>query len=132
MTRNLITVSPEDTLQTIQEIFTESRIHHIPVVSKRKLVGIISDKDFNAELSNFSTEREFHYKKQNFRAKDIMTTKLAKLDDYDRINVAIEVFKKNYFHSLPVVDAEGNLVGIVTTHDLIVHLSQSEVTKEYA
>jgi len=52
------------------------------------------------------------------KAKDIMVRGLGKLEPDDRINVALEVFSRNWFHALPVV-ADGELVGIVTTQDVI-------------
>jgi len=132
MSKDLVTVSPEDTFQTIHEIFSSAKFHHIPVVLHRKLVGILSSSDYHAHLKQAISKRESHYKTDDLRVKDIMTSKVAKLDDYDRVNVAIEVFKKNYFHSLPVIDRDGDLVGIVTTHDIIKQISIDEdISKEY-
>jgi acetoin utilization protein AcuB len=51
-----------------------------------------------------------------------MTTKLAKLEPSDKINVALEVFKENLFHGIPIVNNDA-LVGIVTTYDIIKHLA---------
>ncbi len=133
MTTDLMTVSPEDTLQTIQEIFDTTQINHLPVVSKRKLVGLISSKDFQRQLGKRNDSRQWHYEKDHIRAKDFMTSKLAKLNEYDRLDLAIDLFKRNRFHSLPVVDSQDNLVGIVTTHDVIVLLSEATtLTREYA
>jgi acetoin utilization protein AcuB len=53
-----------------------------------------------------------------YKAEDIMTRKLAKVSPEDRLNVVIEVFSKNLFHALPVVE-DGKVVGIITTHDII-------------
>jgi acetoin utilization protein AcuB len=47
-----------------------------------------------------------------------MTKGLAVLESNDRIGVAIEIFKENLFHAIPIVDDE-ELKGIVTTFDLI-------------
>ena len=57
-----------------------------------------------------------------------MTEKNATLRSSDRISVAIETFKENLFHAIPIVD-HGKLVGIVTTHDIINCLANR---KEYA
>ena len=53
-----------------------------------------------------------------------MTTKLAKLEPTDRVNVALEVFRVNKFHALPVVEGEDMLKGIVTTFDIIDYLAR--------
>jgi len=45
MTRNVLTVTPETTVQEAIEIMTERRFRHLPVLEKDKLVGIISIGD---------------------------------------------------------------------------------------
>ena len=58
-----------------------------------------------------------------------MTTGLAKLSPEERINVALEVFMANRFHAIPVVD-DGDLVGIVTTFDIMKELNTEKVTAD--
>ena len=67
----------------------------------------------------------------NFTVKDIMTKRLAKLEPTDKINVALEVFKENLFHALPVVEGD-KIVGIVSTFDIIKRLAiDAEATAAY-
>lgn len=122
MTTNLITVNPEDKLEVVKQIFDEHHIHHIPVVRFKKIVGLISDTDLKYFLKGFGGD---DYGKaldsarlQTYKAEDIMTKGLAKVESSDRINVVLEVFKVNRFHAIPVVDND-ELVGIVTTFDII-------------
>ena len=49
---------------------------------------------------------------------DIMTTKVVTLDPDDSIGLAADIFLANRFHALPIVEGK-NLVGILTTYDLI-------------
>ena len=127
MSSKLYTVSPEDNLQTVKEIFDTHRIHHIPVVHVRKIVGIVSKMDFAhfmGGMSHFEDDRFINNSRlERTKAKDIMTGALGKLDPDDRINVAIEVFNTNQFHALPVVKDE-ELVGIITTFDIIRALAE--------
>ncbi|MFN4080007.1 MAG: HPP family protein [Saprospiraceae bacterium] len=117
MTRDLITVSPSESLENIRNIFAEHKFHHIPVVVDREIVGIVSrsDVDFYVNGANLAGEER---KLQYTQAKDIMTSGMAKLEPGDRINVALEVFMINRFHALPVVE-NGELVGIVTPYDIM-------------
>jgi acetoin utilization protein AcuB len=55
---------------------------------------------------------------KEMRAEDIMSTNPLSLEPEDTIGLAADIFKANALHALPVVD-EGELVGIVTTHDLL-------------
>ena len=126
MTTKLITVNPKDKILDIKAVFDNNRIHHIPVVRYKELVGIISKSDFLAFLRGGSRKIDDSISNQvrldYYTAEDIMTTGIAKLSSMDHISTAIEVFKENLFHAIPIVD-EGQLVGILTTYDIINSLS---------
>lgn len=130
MTKDLITVNPEDKLMAVKKIFDENRIHHIPVVRFRKIVGIISKTDllyFMKGVANFRHPDVMNEGRLLItRAQEIMTTGLGKLEPTDRINVALEVFRENILHALPVVEND-ELVGILTTHDIIVALADKKL-----
>ena len=133
MSTDLITVNPGDKLTAVKEVFDTYNIHHIPVVRFREIVGLISKTDFKYFLRGFSRNEEDRFinyaRLRAYTAEDIMTTGLAKLSPEERINVALEVFMTNRFHAIPVVD-EGNLVGIVTTFDIMKELNTEKVTAD--
>lgn len=130
MSTNLITVGPADKLSLVKEIFDEHNIHHIPVVRFREIVGIISKTDFVHFLRGFSPNNDDRFvnfaRLRAFTAEEIMTKGLAKLDPEDRINVALDIFLVNRFHAIPVV-AHNELVGIVTTFDIIKTLAEEKI-----
>ena len=128
MTSDLITVNPKDPLKMVKDLFDANRIHHLPVVRHKKIVGLISKMDLLFFLKGTSGDKteESYYNEvhlENFCAEDIMTKGLAKIESSTRISVAIEIFKENLFHSIPVVDGE-ELVGIVTVYDIIKALAE--------
>jgi acetoin utilization protein AcuB len=129
MTPNPITVSPDDQLIKIDHLFKENKFHHVPVVDEGKLVGIVSKSDFLFFKRGFNEsqtmEKMEEVRMRNYTARDIMTKGIAKLSSKDRINVALEIFKVNIFHAIPVVD-EGTLVGIVTPLDIIKKLAEDK------
>ncbi len=133
MTSKLVTVNPADKLTVVKEIFDEHPIHHIPVVRFKEIVGIISKTDFMHFLRGFSRNEEDRFvnyaRLRAYTAEDIMTKGLAKLSPDDRINVALDVFLTNRFHAIPVIE-EGDLVGIVTTFDVIKALASEDVTSD--
>lgn len=120
--KHLVTVSPDESLLKVKEIFDTHSFHHLPVVRFREIVGIISKTDFehflggNApyEDDRFVNEVRLH----QATAQDIMTKRLGKVESTDRLNVAVEIFTINRFHALPVVD-NGELVGIITPFDIL-------------
>jgi len=50
MTRNPITVSPEEGMDRCMELMTEKRVRHLPVVADDRLAGIISIGDVVKEV----------------------------------------------------------------------------------
>lgn len=127
MTKDLITLGPEDNLKKVQEIFESKNIHHLPVVDKGQLTGMLSKSDylfFRKGFVNTDSENELDQMRlKTSKVKEVMTNRLAKLEPQDRIQAAVEVFKENLFHAIPIVE-DGYLRGIVTTLDIINHLSR--------
>lgn len=125
MSRELYVVRPEDTLERVNEVFRAKAIHHIPVINTEgKLCGIVSKTDFlkvNHMLCIFDVKKYSEYNLKLYKAvhvEEIMTKHVATLAPTDALTVAAGIFSENLFHALPVVD-KGNLVGIVTTQDLL-------------
>ena len=50
MTRGVITVNPDQSIDECMQIMTKERIRHLPVVENNKLVGLISMRDVVKEL----------------------------------------------------------------------------------
>ena len=130
MTTNLVTVNAKDKLLEVKKIFDNHKIHHVPVVDFRKIIGIISKTDLLSFLKGASGDSYEKFlnesRLRNYYAEEIMTTGIAKLNSTDRIAIALEVFKENLFHAIPVVDND-ELVGIVTTYDIIKTLADEPV-----
>ncbi|MBR9922234.1 MAG: CBS domain-containing protein [Bacteroidetes bacterium] len=131
MTRNLITVNPEDTLDKVKTIFDENNIHHLPVVRFNKIIGMLSQTDFKHFMHGYTqnqTDEILESTRLNsWRVEDIMTKGLGKVDSTDKIRTVLDVFKLNRFHALPVVDND-ELVGIITVHDIIKALAEEPVS----
>lgn len=120
MSTNLITVAPSNNLFEVRQIFMKNAIHHLPVLQNGRLVGILTTYDlWKNEISPQDYERTL--------VAEVMTTRIAKISPTDKIGTAAELFLDNRFHSLPIVDHNNNLVGIVTSHDVLKY----EYLKEY-
>ena len=135
MTRDLITLSPTASIAEAAKIFKEKRVHHIPITDVGVLVGIVSKSDFlffrRGFLDNKEDEKMEEIRMNNYQVSYIMTKGIAKLEPTSRINVALELFKENIFHAIPVV-SNGKLEGIVTTFDIINQLAlDREAVAEY-
>jgi acetoin utilization protein AcuB len=124
--RHLVTVAPETPISEVKTIFEQHRFHHIPVVHFRSVVGIISKGNYEYFMGGI-TMADLD-KLETVPASAITTKGLATLAPDTRINVAIEVFATNRLHALPIVDSEGDLVGIITPHDILLALSNEKLT----
>lgn len=134
MTTNLVTVAPSESAKRIKEIFESNGFHHIPVVDTgENLVGIISKEDFfkvSYILSMQTTGRSWSEKEyESLRAGDFMTKYPLFLDPDDTIGLAADIFLANKFHALPIVE-DGQLLGLVTTHDLLKFSFNSRFVKK--
>jgi CBS domain-containing protein len=59
MTRDVLTCSPEDTVDHLAEVMTERRIRHMPVLRDGRLVGIVSIGDVvKSRISQLESDRE--------------------------------------------------------------------------
>lgn len=127
MSSTVISVEQTDTIKKVEQLFKENRIHHLPVVEDGALVGIVSKSDYLFFKRGFNDEttdnRIDEFRMKTRLVKDIMTKGIARLESTDRIGVAVEVFKENLFHAIPVVD-DDKLVGMLTTFDIIKKLSE--------
>lgn len=126
MTRPVVTLHPSDKMAIAADIFEHQAFHHIPVVDdERKVVGIISRHDYYKILNAFTVFNTENSRKANdtmLRAlltRDVMTRQLATVNIGDPIEKAVDMFKENRFHALPVVNDQKQLEGIITTYDLL-------------
>jgi len=112
MTTELITLNPEETLENVRQHFADSKLHHLPVVEKKKLVGILSTTDL------FQLNIPFEEYK-SVKVRDVMITKVGTLSPDDQIGSAAEIFLHNYFHAVPIVNQQREVIGIITPLDIV-------------
>jgi CBS domain-containing protein len=62
MTTNLITVTPETTMEEVMEIFAEKRVRHLPVMANDEMVGLISIGDISRWISDAHRAEAEHLK----------------------------------------------------------------------
>ena len=130
MTRHLITVQSDTSIHKIHDLFAHNSFHHIPVLENGVLVGIISKTDYLKIQHMVAKTWEGHTICQDLYkdmcASDIMTREPLKIESADTIGLAADIFKANALHALPVVD-DGELVGIITSHDLLSYAYQKSL-----
>lgn len=129
MSTDVMTLRPEDNLLAIREAMEALHIRHVPVVDDDKLVGLITHRDIlrltiaDADPSRLSGTRLEEAQANTF-VQEVMTTKIVTIPPETTVAKAAEMLVKHHFGCLPVVDASGKLVGIVTEHDLLKFLAR--------
>lgn len=120
MTADPVTLDPGDTIAEAEEIMNEQGFRQIPVVSKKELVGIITDRDIRSflggRLFGAPEEREVA---MNTGVAAVMTTKPVSVEPEDDLTEVIELLIEGKVGGIPVVDEEQSLVGIVTYVDVL-------------
>jgi len=123
MTKNPIYIGRNTTLREALRIMNESDFRHLPVVSEKELVGVISDRD----LRTYTTPMSEDFDKQERAAAQLERT-VAEIINGEAISVgpetdigdAIDLMLDQKIGALPVIDdKDGTLVGIVSMVDII-------------
>ena len=127
MSNNITTVQQGQRLSEVRHKMVDSNIHHIPVLSGRKLVGMVSFTDMmrlNVAVNGADEHTIDSIIDQQFTIDDIMSTELTTLTSGDSVRQAADILSENNFHSVLVTDGNNELQGIVTSSDLIRYLSE--------
>ena len=122
MTRKLVTVTEQDLVAPIDEAMHRLRLRHMPVVdADGKLVGLLSHPDLMHAASSFLSDREQDRNALigQVSVGMIMQREVLTVQPEDPLVEAGKLMWESKIGSLPVVDAEGHLVGIITEADFI-------------
>jgi acetoin utilization protein AcuB len=126
MTKDLVTVGPNDTLEIVDYIFNHNTFRHLPVVDNSgKILGIISKSDYLLLCNSMTIFNKAQEHEKNLRflrtllTEEVMSTPLVKLTPDTKVSVAAGIFRENTFHAIPIVDKDDVLLGLITTIDLL-------------
>ena len=100
-------LSPEHTLEDANNLMAKFRISGVPITERRKLVGIITNRDLKFE-TDFSKKI-----KESMTSEGLVTAK-----EGITLDEAKKILAKARKEKLPIVDDEGNLSGLITIKDI--------------
>lgn len=120
MTREVVTLSPDQMLSDVVDLMRRGKIRHLPVMQDSKVVGIVTDRDVKRALpSVFSgNQEEYEQVLNNTRVEQVMTRDPFTVGPADPIKEVLKVMVDRKFGAIPIVD-RGKLVGIVTDIDFL-------------
>jgi CBS domain-containing membrane protein len=135
MSRDVVAVEFGTELQTAWRMFSEHKIHALPVVNRfNRVIGIVTQNDFIRhcefdEIGGFAEKlRRFLQRTPHTHSEkpevvgQIMTSAVRTASADQSIVSLVPLFADTDLHHMPVVDANRRLVGMVTQSDLVAAL----------
>jgi CBS domain-containing protein len=114
------TVEPSDSVAHARALLDEQRIKHLPVMSKERLVGIVSSHDLEADTfpkrSALAKALDLH--PDRVRINSVMKTNVRTVKPLDNFGYAWELMQREHIGALPVLE-HGRLAGIIIRSDLL-------------
>lgn len=124
MTKNVVPISLDEQLDLVDEIMKEGNIRHMPVTKGGRVVGIVSQRDLlRARLSSVA-EYSDGEEERFLQAVDVERVMTAKVQVADPGELAVDAARrmmKAKIGCLPVVDQDGELIGLITETDIMRH-----------
>lgn len=125
MATNIVKLNLTDSLTNAEKLFKEYKIKHLPVISRGKLVGILSYTDLirislaetGGENDNIIDTTVYNM----FSIEQVMIKDVVTIGVNCTLKGALKIVIDKGFRSLPVMDGD-LLVGILTSTDLMKYL----------
>ena len=121
MSSKVITVDHDASIMKASKLMKLNGIQHLPVLKDKRLIGIISDRDLKeAQPSDATTLDiyELYYLLDELKVKSVMSPKLFTITGEESVEKASVTMLKHNISALPVLNAEGELQGIITKGDV--------------
>ncbi|WP_461206758.1 CBS and ACT domain-containing protein [Clostridium sp. DL1XJH146] len=121
MKKEIITVSPDTSIFIVLDLFQKHGYSQIPVVDSGKLVGLITEKilrDVTPSKATSLSIFEINYLLNKTSAKDVMEKDVITGDKEALLEEAAKIMRDKDIGSLPIIDKDGFLIGILTRTDI--------------
>lgn len=116
-----ITATPEMSLRDVQRLMHDHNIRHVPVVSGKRLVGMMTDRDLREALPSPATtltRGEIAYRLETTPVKTCMTKEVVWIGPDVEMVDATRLLLQRQIGCLPIVDNQ-TLVGVITEMDCL-------------
>jgi len=115
--RDVVTVSPDDTVGQALALMERHNISGLPVVEKSKLVGIV-------------TGRDVRFAQPSLLIKQVMTKDVIKAEEGIAIDEAQRLLRDHKIEKLPIVNTAGELAGLITFKDILLRGKYPEAARD--
>ncbi len=141
MNKDVITVSPEDTVTNLVKLMLDKSISGVPVVDEeQRILGIVSETDliypekslhlpaFIPILDSFvfiegfrETEKEIR-KMSAYKVEDVMTKDVITINEDQDIQDVVNLMIDKRINRIPVIDKDKKVIGIITRSNILKHI----------
>jgi acetoin utilization protein AcuB len=121
MSKEVITVDADDSMQNAIYILQEQNINIMPVMENGNLVGIITDRDLKKASPSDATTLDMHellFLISKIKVSDLMKKPVYTTQPDLTIEEAAAVLLEKKISGLPVVNENDKLIGIITRSDI--------------
>jgi CBS domain-containing protein len=125
------TVRPSDSVAHARALLEERRISHLPVVSKERLVGIVSSRDLRSTRHAAmprAIAKALELRPDCVKVRSVMTTCVHTAKPSDDLAYAARLMQAKHVGMLPVIE-QGHLVGVINRLDIVDGVPLTESTK---
>ena len=105
MTTTVVSVSPGESVDEAARLLTFHGLSGLPVCDNNHVVGVISEADLIG--------------KTGATVGEVMTSPAVTVDESTGLQAAAELLTQRRIRRLPVIDARGSLVGVVSRRDVL-------------
>jgi acetoin utilization protein AcuB len=121
MTKDVISVDVNDSMQDAARLIRKHKIKRLPVMENNKLVGIVTDRDLKRASASDVTTLEIHellFLISEIKISDIMTKDPIIIPLDYTIDEAAQILLEHKLSGAPVVDDKGQVAGVITQTDI--------------
>lgn len=121
MSKDVITIDVNDSMTHASGLMKENNIRGLPVMKNGKLVGVVTDRDLKKASASDANSLDIHellYLIAKIKIKEVMTKDPITIPVDYTVEGAAEVLLDNKLSGAPVVNNEGELVGVITQADI--------------
>ena len=121
------TVTKDTLIDDALRIMHEKKVRRLPVIKDGKLVGLVTRKLLNEAVPQSPIPLSIwgaHYQLSKMRVQDVMITDVITITPDTTMEAGAALAERHKIGTLPVIDEKRNLVGIITSTDLIHLLTQ--------
>jgi acetoin utilization protein AcuB len=122
MTKNPVTIDQESSIIEAIHLMKEKGIRRLPVMPKGRLTGLITErmiKDYTPGKATSLDSWEVHYLLSKTDVREVMNPAPITVTPDADLATAAQTILDHKLYGLCVVDAKGDLVGIMSVGDML-------------